>query len=269
MKLKELCNMISLPDEMTEKVILAADNSDSDKIKHFYDELKNKSEWKNALANMKKYIGEDNDGSKILSVMLLCALRTHNEYCRFGISEKIFSDTIKFCTRFVKEHYDVYGVYSFTWAWWFPRQLSMREFRIGSFEYEMISDKGNRLINIHIPADADMSIKCMKKSYEDAREFFETYIPEYAKADMVCCSWLLSPVLEKMLPSDSNIRNFRKSFDIVEVYNNSNEGIRWIYGREDLPIEELPEDTSLQKKMKKHLLDGNCTGSGYGILNFF
>ena len=109
----------------------------------------------------------------------------------------------------------------------------------------------------------------MKKSYEDAREFFETYIPEYAKADMVCCSWLLSPVLEKMLPSDSNIRNFRKSFDIVEVYNNSNEGIRWIYGREDLPIEELPEDTSLQKKMKKHLLDGNCTGSGYGILNFF
>lgn len=90
MKLKELCNMISLPDEMTEKVMLAADHSDGDKIKYFYNELKNKSEWKNAHANMKQHIGEDNDGSKILSVMLLCALRTHNEYCRFGISEKFF-----------------------------------------------------------------------------------------------------------------------------------------------------------------------------------
>lgn len=267
MKLKELCNMISLPNEMTEKVMLAAHYLDSDEINCFYEKLKNVSEWKKALENMKQNIGEDNDGSKILSVMLLCALQTYNEYCRMGISERVFSDTMKFCTRFVKEHYDIYGVYSFTWAWWFPRQLSMREFRIGSFEYEMICDNEKKLINIHIPADADMSIEAMKKSYEDARAFFKTYFPEYTKADMVCCSWLLSPVLDKMLPLNSNIRNFRKSFDIIEVYSNSNEGIRWLYSREDLLLEDLPENTSLQKKMKKYLLEGNCTGSGYGVLN--
>lgn len=98
MKLKELCDMISLPNEMTEKVMLGADHLDSDEIKCFYEKLKNVSEWKNALENMKQNIGEDNDGSKILSVMLLCALQTYNEYHRMGISESVFSDTMKFCT---------------------------------------------------------------------------------------------------------------------------------------------------------------------------
>ena len=50
------------------------------------------------------------------------------------------------------------------------------------------------------------------------------------------------------------------------VYKDSNEFMEWVFKRKDLPLEELPEETSLQKNMKAHLLSGGWVGEGMGCL---
>ena len=42
----------------------------------------------------------------------------------------------------------------------------------------------------------------------------------------------------------------------------------WIYGSKDIPIEELPEKTSLQKNVKEFLKQGGKIGCPSGELSF-
>lgn len=266
MNLQEVCDCIGLPDQMKRKVLAFASGFDEKTTEPFTDALYDPLTWEKAVKNITEVLGEDPDGSKMLAFMLLRAIEAHKEYGRRGIAETVFTDTMKFCTRFVEEHYKVHGTYAFVWGWWFPRQLSLHEFRIGALEYEMIEKEDKKLIHIHIPADADMGRESLRKSYEDARIFFAQYYPEYGQSDMVCDSWLLSPVLTKLLQESSNIIRFQKAFDLIRVDETNDSAIRWVYGRTDFPIRELPEQTSLQIKIKATLLEGGSIGAAYGIL---
>ena len=82
---------------------------------------------------------DDPDGIKILWEQLnIVSGYTYGEYCKRGIPEEVFAATMKFCTRFLREHYKTFGFYKYVCAWWFPRQMSLNEFRIGALEYEFI-----------------------------------------------------------------------------------------------------------------------------------
>ncbi len=264
--LKDVCERICLPDPMERKVLEFAGEIDERITESFSAALYDPSSWENGVKEIAGVLGEDPDGTKVLTFMLLCAVDSHKEYEKRGISERIFTDTMKFCTRFIEEHYKLYGTYAFTWAWWFPRQISLREFRIGALEYEMIEQEEKKYINIHIPADADLGRESLRKSYEEAREFFAEYYPDFGQSDMVCDSWLLSPVLTKLLPENSNILGFQKVFELTHVDHSNDSSIRWVYGRTDIPMQELPEQTSLQMKIKAYLLEGGSIGAAKGRL---
>ena len=42
--------------------------------------------------------------------------------------------------------------------------------------------------------------------------------------------------------------------------------LRWIFKKIDLPIENLPEDTTLQRNVKKYLMAGGQIGEGSGYM---
>lgn len=268
MTLDVLCQMLEMPDEVSRAVIEYRERHDSIWDGELRELLGRRECWKQLISRMKERIGEDRFGLGILTEMLDYACGVYGEYQKAGIGDGVFVDTMKFCTRFVGEHKKAYGCYGFNQAWWFPRQLAMQEFRIGELEYEFVDDTGRR-IDVHIPSDADMEPEQVQKSFGAFRAFMQTYYPSWQGAPWYCDSWMLSPVLEQLLPETSKILRFQKLFEVESVNYEIMEVLDWVYPGErkaGMDYSVLSERTSLQRNMKRFLMDGGKVGWAKGRL---
>ncbi len=201
----------------------------------------------------------------VLACLLLAAARAHGEYVRLGIPEKVYEDTMRCFTRFVKEHRALTGEWGFDRGWWAWRATCLRLFRIGALEYELLSGE-KRALSLHIPSDASLDLKACRSSHEAARTFFAAYFPAYARAPVVCSSWLLHPALKELLGEESNIVRFQSLFDIVRVDDCDLSYRAFVFRRTDGDIADYPEKTTLQRRLKRYLLAGGRFGSASGVL---
>lgn len=209
-------------------------------------------------------LSPDDDGAKILSVMIDAATMSAKRYAERGISAEIYFATMGAFSRFVRERRAGYGDWAFDRWWWTGRQLSLKLFRLGALEYEMCEERG-REVSVHIPSGCDLSEKSVDASLCAAEAFFGKFFPAYAGARYVCTSWLLTPALGPLLPQGSRIAAFRKRFQIEAVCDDeSYKG--FLFGNSSLAPEDFPENTSLQRAVKFAVLRGEKFGSARGIL---
>lgn len=172
---------------------------------------------------------------------------------------------MKAFTRMLKEDRDLQGHYTFNKGWWLYRFLNARIFRIGALEYEIVDKDNRKAISVHIPSDSFLLPEKISESLKEARKFFKDHF-DITDVPFVCSSWLLSEDLDPFLKEDSNILNFKRRF-IVKDKKENNEFIEFLYKcPENTPIEVLPEDTSLQRMVKKHLLAGGKVHWTTGVL---
>lgn len=229
--------------------------------------------------------GGDPDGTLMLTVSVEAVVLAHAEYRRRGIPDEVFVATMECFPRYVGEHEASYGTLGFDREWWTWRQLSLRLFRLGELEFEYAdraedmflakhADAGSdvpntpigRQINLHIPSDAKLTPEACVESVRRAREFTMQYFPDWSDAPIACESWLLSPALPDLLPESSNIVRFQRMFDLVETNPQAQDWREWVFRRNPASISDLPEDTSLQRALKAHLLAGGTVGTGTGVL---
>lgn len=216
---------------------------------------------------VKAALGPDEDGMKVFVYFCRCSLHTHVLYEEKGIHASVYWATMKFLSRFVAYDMKRAGKPVFLWADWFHRQLSMQEFRLGSLEFEIVNPAGSEYkLFIHIPSDADLSEEKIDDAIEQAKAFFAEYFPQCGKMDMYCDSWMLVPVLQKLLPPSANILKFQNRFEILRVEEESRAVLDWICPDPTVPYEQLPEDTTLQRNIKKYLLSGGKFGWALGRL---
>lgn len=219
-----------------------------------------------AYNQIKEKLKDDNNGLKMLACMLKATCYTYKKYLELGVSDKIFIDTLTCFTRFTEEYRKSYGEYGFDRGWWTYRQLSCVLFKIGELEYEYRDDE--KTIHLHIPTGAHINLESCKHSLDSFKSFTKKYFPN-KNYPIICNSWLQSPELDKLLNDNSNILAFKHCFKIIRWDKEQDEFLQWIYGRKDIKYNDLPENTSLQRNVKKHLIKGGFIGSAYGILNDF
>ena len=268
-----LCQRINMPAEMTAKIADELNHFDFTEAARFLPELLVPATGQYALDCLNGAL--DGYGLRILIGCLSAAIDTEREiYAKKGISDKIFTDTMSVFTVYVKEYYAIHGIYGFDSLRWIWRQLSGILFRLGTLEFEMIRYQGNDptgriekntpLLSVHIPSNAILSREEIDKSYTQAREFFAN--TEYANAPFYCWSWLLSPKLKEMLPESSGILRFMNDFEIIsETPSGDSANIR-VFNKLFHTPENLPEKTSLQRNLKKLLLQGGHAGEGEGFI---
>ena len=219
-----------------------------------------------------KPVPENDDGAGTLARQLMTAAESRKYGAWKGIPEEIWLDTMKCFARFAAEHRRSFGRDGFDRAEWTTRQTGARLFRIGELEYEMAeTPSGRREIGLHIPSDARLEAPRLNESLEAADRFFRDRYPGWADAPRTCESWLLSPALKELLLPGSRILRFQEAFDILETDPEDDAALEWVFyvagaQRKGLDLHRLPEDTSLQRKMKALLLAGGKPGSARGVL---
>lgn len=261
--METLCHKIDLPDDVTQQILQFHALPD---FPTPLQQLTDENSWTEGLQQVKASLGDDPNGYRMLCCMLRCALVAKQEYDRMGISEEIYYDTMACFSRFVREHYESFDRWGFDREWWTVRQVSCKLLRIGQLEYEFVTYNGEKAISLHIPSDASLELSGLRASYMQARALITQGFPDYADVPMICHSWLLSPTLQELLPTSSRILKFQDSFEITGCSATSTSFLQWIYKNAALPLEELPENTTLQRNLKEFLLAGGSFLTGEGTL---
>lgn len=266
MTINELCDLIELQKGVKERVLAFSARFDFSIVEKLLKDFRDYKKIKSARLNLQEILGEDEDGIKILACMLKASANLYDVYKVKGISDEVYVETMKCYTRFINETYRMTGRYYFDRQWWTAREAGGHLYRIGELEYELKRLEGQQVIDIHIPSDANFSPKAVDESLEMAEEFLRIHYPEMSDCDFTCDSWLLSRQLEGMLKEESNIRSFAKRFEILGEGEPDTEFVEWIFNTKTDNYETLPENTSLQRGMKKFILSGGLFRNGYGIL---
>lgn len=206
-------------------------------------------------------LGDDSTG--MLACYLEAARRVYDRYQEKGIPDDIFFATMACFSRFLDETYRRTGKWTFDRGFWTWRQVSMRLFRVGMMEYELCPE--SKTIALHLPTNGNLRPQEIDQTLEQAAAFIRRYYPEYDGCPYTAESWLLSPELKKLLPENSNILAFQRRFQIDEIYPDDRDYMQWLFeAEEDVPVAQLKENTSLQRKAKAYLLAGGKLGAAGG-----
>lgn len=215
---------------------------------------------------LKGLMGEDPGNMKLLYAVLEMAGETWEKYRQKGIPPEIFAETMKLVPRFLRTHYRQNGEWQFNLGWWFWRELAMEEYRLGCLEYELVEEEGRCFISLHIPSDADLSAQSIDESFARCRAFLHTYYPAWENLPWECDSWMMSPALERLLPENSRILAFNRRFQVLAENKESLGVLDWVFPGHREISQSLPENTSLQRNMKKWLLSGEKVGWTRAVL---
>jgi hypothetical protein len=226
------------------------------------------------IAGVHKYSAE-------LLIFILFSKHLRELYKQSGISDKIWFDSMCDLKWKLWECKAVKGSWGSFVATWFPGFFNLTRFALGRLQFEIVEfdgeyekdgkklKKGDKVINVHIPRTlTPLDKKSRDDAYAQAAEFFRE-MTDGAPIAFVCSSWLLYPEAEKILPAHSNIRGFMADYDIIRSKVDEEGDYHNMWRLFDMDFtgdfKDYPEDSSLRRAYKKFLLDGNRTGSGYGV----
>lgn len=202
-------------------------------------------------------------------------------YRQRGISMDIYRDSMLDLKWKLLECRQVYGVWGSFVAWWFPGFFDMTRFALGRLQYEKMAfgqeyqgpgrilHSDSPVVNMHVPSSGPLTMAECMDSFKKAYAFYRKDFPE-GPIPFTCCSWLLFPEHERMLPRTSHIRQFQSLFEILEWGYDPEGGDLWrIFGCVwDGDIGKLPKDTSLRQVYAARLAAGEKPGWGRGLFFF-
>jgi len=175
-----------------------------------------------------------------------------------GIPKEITVATLKDINVWFKNYMTVTGKIGIGEWDWLRYHYTGRMFRLGRLQFHIIKKDGREYINTHIPQDEPLIESECIESFDIARKFFKKYFPDCTADRFICSSWLLSENLTEILSEGSNIVRFMKLWTKTTVdEDDSAQAKGRVFGFDfDGNVENAPENTSLQKNLKKYLLDG-------------
>lgn len=141
---------------------------------------------------------------------------------------------------------------------------------LSTSEWQLVLKPGDLVWNLHIPQGEKMDYELCLESMKLAGEFFEKHFSELRFSAIICGSWLLDSNLVHILPQNSNIVRFMRLWHKLPI----KAGVPMIFERvygfgfKEKDIASAPENSTLQKNLKRYILDGGktYTTGGYIIL---
>jgi len=221
------------------------------------------------------------------ALMLAGALPELEErYNALGIGRDVLSDSLFHFAACMDDHYSEYGEYGITERSmkWLIYTFTGRLFRLGRLQFmharfdaeiqepddssRRFPMSGDDILDVHIPAGPPpLAPGPVHESYRAALRFYGRFFPELQITSFHCYSWLLSPVLKKLLPPESNIIKFLTGYYIFETEEDGNRNVfKHLFRVHPDDPADLPDSTSLLKAAKRYIIAGGCIYPGRGVL---
>lgn len=187
-----------------------------------------------------------------------------------GISPEVTRATLADLGLQVAHYQRWKGFAGFDGAFWLWQHFRALMFRLGRLQFtdERIDfdpapgagfARGDPSLGIHIPAAGPLTPGGADDALAQARTFFRKHFPERVYRIGTCSSWMLDPQLAVYLPAKSNIVMFQQRFTLVEdwVRPGDEDLMRFVFGIVPERIADLPQTTTLERAVVRHLRDGN------------
>ncbi len=209
----------------------------------------------------------------------------HDLYKERGLSDELFNNTI----MDLKYKYDecvkckeVHGTFVASWNTGF---FALTRFCLGRYQFDMSTyggedftssagikiKKGDKILGFHIPSSGvPLTDEVRLDSFKKAYEFFTDYRREDGLMIFECGSWLIFEEYKNFLPENSNTIKFINDFEIISSEPKDKFDDAWrIFDKYGFKSpKKWPEDTSMRRAFKNHVLSGGKTGHGHGIIVF-
>ena len=125
--------------------------------------------------------------------------------------------------------------------------------------WQEIVRQGGGVVGIHIPRNIALTRENIEESYRLAWRMSRAYYPEVDVRAVHCSSWILDPQLEELLGAESRIAGFQRTFLRYPMGGDGAAVYSFVFNcTKPAELSSLPEDTSLQRKLKQMYLDGGC-----------
>ncbi|MDW7658089.1 MAG: acyltransferase domain-containing protein [Bacillota bacterium] len=132
-----------------------------------------------------------------------------------------------------------------------------KKVRLPKSEWHCVLTKGDPVLSVHIPAQMSLTKDICETSYRRAREIFAAHYPEFAYKAFYCESWMIDPQLAALLGQETNITRFQNKYSPYPTKAQGKAVLDFVFQKpRDTRSEDLPEDTSLRRAIKKHYLEG-------------
>ena len=259
-KLYELSKKIGLSENMINAAEPYFKNATKYALKYSSDNI--------FLDDLKK---EDNAVQKLLALSLELALRAERLYKENNIQNDIYLNTMSDILIWCENCFENCGEYGIDNIDWLLRHFNLKLFRLGRLQFEpvinqedfilnsIIVKSGKAILNVHIPQGEKLDYGECLKSYKNAYEFFNRKYNIF-----VCDSWLINPKLKTILSPQSNIIKFQNNYTVISENANSRQcEERVFHDIKDNPA-EYPENSVLQRSLKKALINGESFGMAFG-----
>ena len=115
------------------------------------------------------------------------------------------------------------------------------------------------MIGLHIPPGGGLTPELVEESLDKTEAFVATYFPSYDYRGFVCSSWLTNGTLLDILDEKSNVAQFCARFDRLCQKTDGRSVLSFVFlrpGEEQTDIDALPENTSLERALKRHYQTG-------------
>ena len=122
-------------------------------------------------------------------------------------------------------------------------------------------------LGLHIPESGPLTPEAIDESLGLARDFFPRHFPDEEYRIATCGSWLLDPQLAEYLPADSNMVRFQRRFQLApDLVDAGIEIFRFVFRRIDAELDELPQDSTLERAVVAHVRAGRVVARPQGLV---
>ncbi len=143
--------------------------------------------------------------------------------------------------------------------------ISPEKIALDSGEWKCCLDQDDPVICVHIPFGGNLDHDLVLASYRRAREIFAQCYPDLTYKGFYSHTWLLSPQLQDHLKPGSSILSFQGDYALFPCKSKGQFVFSFVFGGKPENLEDLPENTSLQRSLKKLYLDGGYIHEYCGV----